>query len=705
MQALWRVIKGVWPYRVAAIVGFLCALGVGASYAGGIATLLPVMKIFISTEGVHGWANQTAVQQRLHLKIVNLSTSVQENALAVVIAQTTAQTPPPLNTLKTGDRIVSVALVSPQGTILRQTPHWQNMLALLAGSPKGQEVRLSLRTNNGKALPPIRFAMPARPGYMRYFVAVVAAMPQSPLLSLAWVIGVFIILCIVGSIFRYYQQYLSMTIAARVVINLRRRMYNKIVQLPASYMAQHGTSDLTSRLTQDTGALSEGVATLLGKTILEPAKAIGVTVVALWIDWRLCLGTVLVMPIIGIIIRKFAKRMRKASRRGLEQWSGMLTIMSETLTGLRIVKAYCGEGYERRRFTQANRLLYRQQKKMSHYAAMSRPTVETVAIILGSIPILIAAKFVLQNSINKDSFFFLMACFAAIFEPLRKLADVNAKLQQANAAATRIFEIIDAPSEPNYSHQLPHLPRHRRSIEFEHVSFTYPGHAEQVLTNIGFTVQFGQMAAIVGGNGSGKTTLMSLLPRLYTPTSGRIIIDGMDTAGVSLASLRRQMGLVTQETFLFADTIYNNIAYGRRHAPREEVLAASVKSFADEFIRSFPDGYDTLVGQGGIRLSGGQRQRIAIARAILRDPTILIFDEAMSQIDTESEFKIAMALKEFMKNRTSFVIAHRFSTIVSADIIICLDAGKIVGMGRHQELLSSCDAYRQLYNTQFRELA
>lgn len=704
MQALWRVLKGVWPYRVAAIVGFLCALGVGLSYASGIATLLPVMKIFISTEGVHGWANQTAVQQRLHLKILNLSASVQENALAVVIAQTTAQTPKPLWSLKTGDRIISVALLNAQGNILRQSPHWQSMLAMLAASPARQPVRLSLSTNSGSALPPIQFTLPGQPRYMRYFVAIVAAMPQSPLLSLVWVIAVFIILCIVGSIFRYYQQYLSMTIAARVVINLRRRMYNKIVQLPASYLAQNGTSDLTSRLTQDTGSLSEGVATLLGKTVLEPAKAIGVAIVALWIDWRLCLGTVLVMPIIAIIIRKFAKHMRKASRRGLEQWSGMLTIMSETLAGLRIVKAYSGEGYERRRFTQANRLLYRQQKKMSHYSAMSRPTVETVAIILGSIPILIAAKFVLQNSINKDSFFFLMACFAAIFEPLRKLADVNAKLQQANAAATRIFEIIDAPSEPNYSHQLPHLPRHRQSINFDQIRFSYPGHQTQVLTDISFSIPFGQMAAIVGSNGSGKTTLMSLLPRLYTPTSGRIIIDGIDTAEVSLASLRKQIGLVTQETFLFADTIYNNIAYGRRHASRDQVLAASVKSFADEFIRSFPDGYDTIVGQGGIRLSGGQRQRIAIARAILRDPTMLIFDEAMSQIDTESEFKIALALKEFMKDRTSFVIAHRFSTIVSADVIICMDAGKIVGMGKHHDLLTACETYRQLYNTQFREV-
>ena len=268
MQALWRVIKGVWPYRTAAIIGFLCALGVGLSYASGIATLLPVMKIFISTEGVHGWANQSAVQQRLHLQILNLSTSVQENALAVVIARITPQTPPPLKTLKTGDRIVAVALLNAQGKTIRESPHWQSMLALLASSPGGQKVRLAINSNNGTTLPPILFSLPARPWYMRDFVAIVAAVPQSPLMSLVWVIAAFIVLCIIGSIFRYYQQYLSMTIAARVVINLRRRMYNRIVQLPASYLAKNGTSDLTSRLTQDTGALTEGVSTLLGKTIL-----------------------------------------------------------------------------------------------------------------------------------------------------------------------------------------------------------------------------------------------------------------------------------------------------------------------------------------------------------------------------------------------------------------------------------------------------
>ena len=704
MQALWRVMKGVWPYRAAAIVGFLCALGVGISYASGIATLLPVMKIFISTEGVHGWANQTAVQQRLHLRILNLSSSVRENALAIVITRTTSQTPHPLRVLKTGDRIVSVAQLGPQGQIIQESPHWQNMLAMLASGKAGSRMQLAISANNGTALALVVIILPGMHWYMRDFVSIVAAMPQDPLLCLVWVVVIFIILCIVGSIFRYYQQYLSMTIAARVIINLRRRMYNKIVQLPAGYMAQNGTSDLTSRLTQDTGSLSDGVATLLGKTILEPAKALGVAVFAIWIDWRLCLATVLVIPVIAVIIRKFAKHMRKASRRGLEQWSGMMTIMSETLAGLRIVKAYSGEGYERRRFTQANRLLYKQQRKMSHYSAMSRPTIETVAVMLGSIPILIAAKFVLEDSINKDLFFLLMACFIGIFEPLRKLADVNAKIQQSNAAATRIFEIIDAPSEPNYSHQMPHLPRHSHDIIFDHLSFTYPGHEQQVLSDICFSVQFGQMAAIVGSNGSGKTTLMSLLPRLYVPTTGRILIDGMDAANVSLASLRKQIGLVTQETFLFADTIYNNIAYGRRHASHDEVMAASARSYADEFIRSLPEGYNTMVGQGGIRLSGGQRQRIAIARAILRDPTMIIFDEAMSQIDTESEFKIALALKDFMRNRTSFVIAHHFSTIVSADVIICLEAGKIVGMGKHHELLAACETYRKLYNTQFREV-
>jgi len=701
MKPLFRVLQGVWPYRWRVVLGLLCALGVGLSYASGIATLLPVMKIFISTQGVHGWADQAAAESRLHMGLMNLDQSVHAKTLAVIISRTGHSTPAPLAKLSPGDRITRLAVLSSSGLVKRTSHHWQGMMRILAHAADNTAVQMTVASSSGAIIASPTLKMPGTHWYMWLFVDAISALPQSRWWCLFWVIVLFIILCVVGSAFRYLQQYISMTLAAKVVINLRRRMHNRILQLPMQYFSAHGTTDLTSRLTQDTNTLTEGLTTLLGKTMLEPMKALAVGIVALLIDWRICVGTMVILPIIGVIIRKFSKRMRRASRQGLEKWSDMMGIISETLLGIRIVKAHNGQGYERRRFTKVNRYLYQQQARLAHYTSLSRPTIETLTIVLGCIPVLIAAKLVLSHAINRDSFIFLLACFAAIFEPLRKLSDVNSKLQQSNASATRIFEIIDEPVEQDGQQPLPSLPRLSRQISMEGVSFAYASSKQPVLQDINFVVQKGQTVAIVGANGSGKSTLLSLIPRLLVPTSGRICVDSVDTALVSLKSLRKQIGLVTQDTILFADTVYNNIAYATSHADRTAVLSASRQSYADEFISQLPEGYNTLVGQSGVRLSGGQRQRIAIARAILRDPAILLLDEAMSQIDADSEQKINLALKDFMRSRTTFVIAHRLSTIVCSDLIVCLDYGRIIGIGTHQTLLAQCAGYRRLCESQF----
>jgi ABC-type multidrug transport system fused ATPase/permease subunit len=490
-----------------------------------------------------------------------------------------------------------------------------------------------------------------------------------------------------------------------VVLDLRRRMYDRITRLPTSYFAQKGTADLMSRLTQDTSTLTQGVSMAFGKAIQEPVKALFSFVVALVIDWRLTMMIVILTPILAVGIRKFSKHLRKAGRRALENWSRMLGVINETRIGARVVKAYSGEGFERRRFTRINKALIHEQNRGAHYNALSRPTIETLSIIVTSIPMLIAARWVLNHRTEPEQFFTILVCFAAMLEPLRKLSDVNATVQQSNVAGARVFEIIDTPSEPNYNNQMARLPRHEKTVEFHAGTFTYPGPEEIVLRNISFAVKHGQNVAVVGGNGSGKSTRLSFLPRLYWPTQGEVRIDGHDIAKVSLKSLRKQIGLVTQDTLLFADTIYNNIAYGKRPATREQVIAAARRAYADEFITELPEGYDTKVGEHGVRLSGGQKQRIAIARAILHDPAILILDEAMSQIDADSESKIAAALRDFMKNRTTFMIAHRFQTVVSADVIAVLDKGNLVGFGKHHELLENCPAYKNLYETQFGDTA
>jgi len=301
---------------------------------------------------------------------------------------------------------------------------------------------------------------------------------------------------------------------------------------------------------------------------------------------------------------------------------------------------------------------------------------------------------------DRDKFLTWMVALFALFDPVRKLAKVSMRFQQSEAAAKRVFELHDTPREP-HTVGAPPLPRHRKTIEFRDVSFRYPSAVEDAVRNANLCIKAGQTAAVVGPNGSGKTTLMSMVPRLLNPTSGKILIDGIDIATVSLKSLRQQIGLVTQDTVLFHATVAENIAYGKRRASQEEVLAAAKKAFVDEFIQHLPDGFNTLVGEYGATLSGGQKQRISIARAILRDPAILIFDEAMSQVDAESENRIHQTLAEFTKGRTTLLIAHRFATVLAADLIVVMNASAIIDSGTHQELLGRCDLYRTLYQTQF----
>jgi len=708
MQGWWRVLRGAWPYRWSVIISIICAFGVGLSYAAGVGVMLPVMKIFTSVEGVHGWANREGADKRLNVQILDLDTTVRrtekkgkdEYGLIVSVANAGAaeQLKPVGEVNRRINRVQGRAPDRDGEVAERDVTGWQEMIRVIAHAEPGSTLTLHVAD-----VGPVPVTANELSWHTRMFVNVIDLLPTQPTQALIAVVLFFIVLCVIGSIFRYFQQHIGMSIANRVVMDLRRRMYDRVVALPTSYFARKGTSDLMSRLTADTGTLTEGVAMAFGKAIQEPIKAVGAFGLAMWLDWRLCLLVVLSMPLLGIIIHKFSKRMRRASRRALESWSGMLAVINETLIGARVVKAYSAEGYERRRFARVNKQLLKEQIRMNHYNALSRPTIETLAIVLTSIPMVFAAHMVLQGKIDREAFFTILACFAAMLEPVRKLSDVNAKVQHTNAASARVFEIIDTPSEPNHNHSLPKLPRHRESIEFRDITFSYPGHDEVVLKNINVKIAAGRNVAIVGGNGSGKTTLLNLLPRLYVPTSGSVLIDGVDISTVSLRSLRKQIGLVTQDTLLFADTIYNNIAYGTRHATQEQVVEAARRAYADEFISTFPDGYQTMVGEHGMRLSGGQKQRIAIARAILHDPTILILDEAMSQIDSDSEMKITLALREFTVGRTVLMIAHRFQTVINSDLIICLDAGRVAGVGKHDELLATCLPYRRLYENQFRE--
>jgi ABC-type multidrug transport system fused ATPase/permease subunit len=727
------------------ILSMICALGVGLSYASGVTVMYPVMKIFVSAEGMQGWANRVSAQSRLGVDITDLDNAIKRGDPGLsVVSRDDKKVLPEIRTIPGFFVITNVVNAQGKTADARVTSErWKQMVDLIAHAPRNAKVTLEVRQvkpEDAAALPaqaPIQILQAAPPAPAAAAApapaapAPAAAPPPArnivvtlrdpsilgetlvwaadmlphgnPMAALIAMVLFFIFLCFVGSAFRYYQQFLGMNVANRVIMDLRRRAYDRVVQLPTSYFARKGTSDAMSRMTQDTNTLTQGVAMAFGKAVQEPIKAFFAFGAALWIDWKLTAMIVVSVPFLAIIIRKFSKRMRRANRRALENSAGILAIINETLIGARVVKAYSAEGYERRRFARANKKLLHEQIKLNHYNALSRPTVETLAVILSAIPMLIAANWVLSGKIHAEAFLTILALFGAMLEPMRKLADVNARVQQTNAAAVRVFELVDMQPEPNISHALPKLPRHQRDIEFRDIVFSYPGHDEVVLNHVNVRVKAGQNVAVVGGNGSGKTTLLQLLPRLYVPTSGQILIDGIDTATVSIRSLRKQIGLVTQDTLLFADTIFNNIAYGTRHATREQVLDAARRAYADEFIRNLAEGYDTLVGEHGVRLSGGQKQRISIARAILHDPAILVLDEAMSQIDSDSEMKITLALREFTRNRTTFMIAHRFQSVISADLIVCLERGEVAGIGTHNQLLDTCLPYRRLYENQFHD--
>jgi ABC-type multidrug transport system fused ATPase/permease subunit len=474
-----------------------------------------------------------------------------------------------------------------------------------------------------------------------------------------------------------------------------------------------GTSDVTSRLVQDAQGLQEGFTTVLGQTIQEPIKAAFAFGLALWFDWRLTMFIVLFGPLMFAIIKKFGKKMRRASRKALQSSATMLGQLDASLAGVRVVKAAGAERHERRRYRRIMDGLVTEQLRMSRIDAMSTPILEMLTLVVVGAIVLYAAYLVrVKQTLDATTFFGLMACLMAIGESLRKFSKVNNALQKSNAAAARIFETLDVPVERPRElatrvqgsgfrvQALRKLGPITRSVVFEDVSFTYPGAPSPAVRNVNLTVPRGQSVAVVGRNGSGKTTLLALLPRFYNPDSGRVLIDNTDVATVTLRSLRSQIGIVTQEPILFPGTIAQNIAYGLPNTPREAIVAAAKQAFAHEFILEKPNGYDTELTGIGSQLSGGQRQRLCIARAILRQTPILILDEATSQVDAESEHLIQEAIERLMHERTTFVIAHRFSTILSADTIVVLDRGQIVGQGKHDELLKTCETYKNLYERQ-----
>jgi ABC-type multidrug transport system fused ATPase/permease subunit len=503
----------------------------------------------------------------------------------------------------------------------------------------------------------------------------------------------------VRCIAKFYQDYLGQKIVQISITNLRQDVFSHITRVPIGCFADERPTDTVSRIVRDTDTLGMAIKVLLGKALREPMNALFMLAAAMFLNWQLTLIFLLGAPFVLVLIGGFGRRMKKATRRSLVASSQMLAKLQETMVGLRVVKVYNQQPRERKAFEHINAQLLKQLLHISKIDAAAHPVLEVLGMMAGAGAIIVGMGWVTRGGLEGPEFLALLVLLGAAAEAVRKTSDIWNRIQQANAASERIVDVLDRPVE----HEEPDavaLPRVRGDVEFRDVFFSYPGASQPALRGVNLAVTAGHNVAIVGPNGSGKTTLANLLTRFYDPDSGHILVDGYDTRTVRLDSLRDQIGMVTQEVITFNDTIAANIGYGRQDATPDQIVDAAGRAFADEFIERLPEGYQTVIGEQGAGLSGGQLQRIVIARAILKDPAILIFDEATSQVDADSEAKIHRAIAEIMRDRTTFIIAHRFSTVVAADVIVVMDQGRIVAQGQHEQLMRSSRLYQGLYETQ-----
>ena len=524
---------------------------------------------------------------------------------------------------------------------------------------------------------------------------------QGQVALIAWAIIAVYLLKGIGS---YVSSYLMADVGQRVVMDLRNALYRHILGQSAGFFAQGATGRLLSRLNNDVAQVQQVVSETIGDLSRETLALVGYTLLLFYYDARLAIVCLTSAPLIVYPLIRLGQRVRKTTTRSQEAQEQLSHLASEAFTGHRIVKAFGTEKVEGERFGRAGYHLFRTNMKVTAALSILPPAMELIGGVGMALAIWYGSRQIAQGRLTAGSFGLFMGTLLLMYGPAKKLSRVNANLQQAIAASERIFELIDTHTEVIERAEAGPLAPFLQTIEFRDVAFGYDENPSRILRGVSFSVRAGQMVAIVGRSGAGKTTLVNLLPRFYDVSAGQILIDGVDLRDVTLASLRRQVGIVTQETILFDDTIASNIAYGAAAAARGDIEAAARAAHAHEFIATLPQGYETLIGERGQRLSGGQRQRVAIARALLRNAPILVLDEATSALDTESEQLVQEALANLMMNRTSFVIAHRLSTIRRADAIIVLERGRVVEIGRHDDLLAhAAGTYATLYRMQLLE--
>lgn len=509
---------------------------------------------------------------------------------------------------------------------------------------------------------------------------------------------VVLVLITIKGLASYGQDYSIEYVGQQVVLHLRDEIYRHIQTLSLKFFSHTQSGTLVSRITNDVNLLQTAVATVVADAIRSVVTALALLIVVFYHHWKLAIISLVILPLAVAIVAYFGRKIRKNSHTLQVKMADINNLLYEKISGIRIVKAFSAEQIEIQRFSRVLQDYFR----TSMHAVRIRAVNSSLSEVLGGVGIAGVIWYggyeVTQGITTPGTFATFITALLMLYEPLKQISKFNLKIQQAVAAAERVFAILDMPPDVTEAPEAIELLPIKDCITYKNVSFQYDD--EVILHNINFTAAVGHVTAFVGLSGAGKTTLLSLLPRFYDPTAGAICIDGTNICDVTFASLRKQIGIVTQEVILFNDTVANNIAYGAKHYSQEEIIQAARVANAHEFIENLPEGYQTVIGERGMRLSGGQRQRLAIARAILKNPPIIILDEATSSLDSESERLVQIAIANLMQDRTTLVIAHRLSTIKKAENIIVLDCGRIVESGTHQELLRQGGVYTRLYETQ-----
>jgi subfamily B ATP-binding cassette protein MsbA len=525
----------------------------------------------------------------------------------------------------------------------------------------------------------------------------------SPLETLGRICLSILILYFIKGLCTYFLSVMSVSIEEKVIRDIRNELYTHLHRLSLAFFHASRTGQIISRITSDVRLVRSSISTGFLAAIRDFLNILVLGGFVVWISWRLALVAVIVIPLITFVVAKIGRRLRRYSTKAQEKMADITTVLQETISGIRVVKAFGMEDFETAKFYGHTNGFFGAYMKRQRAESLAPVMTEFLGAAGGLVVLYYGGMQVLGgNLLSPDWFLIFLAAMLSIIRPAKTLTQASAKIQDGIAAGKRIFTILDAEPDITDAPDAVDIDGIHEGIEFRNVSFKYET-SDYVLKDVGFRVNKGQVVAVVGPSGAGKSTLVDLIPRFYDPTEGSVLLDGRDLRKISVRSLRSIMGIVTQETILFNDTIRNNIAYGMEDVPLTKVIDAAKAANAHDFIAGLPEGYDTIIGDRGVRVSGGERQRLAIARAILKDPEILIFDEATSSLDTESEKLVQDAIERLLSHRTNFVIAHRLSTVTNADLIVVIDDGRLVEIGRHSDLLAAGNVYRRLYDLQFKD--